>query len=443
MPKLANLIESKLTTATVEMLRAAGELATTGDAGANDAYLVGGSVRDLVLGRQPRDPDIVVVGNGPRFVRALAEKINGTVPSVSQFGTAVIDTPNGLIDIATARSETYSSPAALPDITPSTIEDDLSRRDFSINAMALSILPGKWGELLDPHKGFSDAARGNIRILHDQSFQDDPTRILRAVRYEVRLGFKMAVNTAEALDRDLPYIDGLSSARLLAELQKLLREPMRAEILRRAEALSIVGAISPALRVTAAGLNAMEHFGEAGENVDELLFVACMSSSLTEEEAESLIARLQPDRDWQAVIRGAAAFREVASVLESPDLLPSEIVDLLARVPVPVIEFQRVAGPKTRQREHIEAFLRRHRDIRPETTGVELMAQGVPQGPILGKLLLELKNARLDGKVFSRAEELELVRRRLPMLLGRQPDGGYLSGSDPANRDQPAGAAVP
>lgn len=443
MPKLANLLESKLPAETVEMLRAAGELAASGSSGASDAYLVGGSVRDLVLGRDPKDPDIVVVGNGTRFARALAEKINGKVASVSQFGTAVIDTPNGLIDIATARLDTYSSPAALPEITPSTIDADLLRRDFSVNAMALSILPTNWGELLDPQRGFSDAARRKIRILHDTSFQDDPTRILRAVRYEVRLGFSMGVETAEALDRDLSYIDQLSSARLLAELQKLLREPMRADILRRAEALGVIGAISPALRVTAAGLKAMEHFGEAGDNVDELLFVACMTSSLTEKEGESVIARLQPDRDWQAVIRGAAAFRDVASILESPDLLPSEIVDLLARIPVPVIEFQRVAGPKTRQREHIEAYLRRHRDIRSETTGDELMAQGVPQGPVLGKLLLELKNARLDGKVSSHTEELDLVRRRLPMLMGRQADGGFLDGSDQASRDQPAGAAVP
>lgn len=443
MPKLASLLESKLPANIVELLHAAGELAASGDAGTSEAYLVGGSVRDLVLGRDPKDPDIVVTGNGPRFARALAEKIGGTVTSVSQFGTAIIDSPHGRVDVATARTETYSSPAALPDITPSTMDDDLRRRDFSVNAMAVSVLPGAWGDLLDPHRGFSDAARRRLRILHDASFQDDPTRILRAVRYEVRLGFSMAVDTAEALDRDLPHLDRLSSARLLAELKKLLMEPKRADILRRAEALGIIGAISPALRVTESGLKAMEHFGTSTGEIDELLYVACLTSSLTGEEAEAVIARLQPDRDWQAVIRGAAAFRDVASLLESPDLLPSEIVELFARIPVPVIEFQRVAGPKTRQREHIEAFLRRHRDIRAETTGDELKAQGVPSDPVLGKLLLELKNARLDGRVSSREEELDLVRRRLPVLLGREANGGHAGGAGQGTRDQPAGAAVP
>lgn len=433
MPKLASLLESKLTESTVEMLRKAGELAASGDYGAGEAYLVGGSVRDLVLGREPKDPDIVVTGNGPRFARALAEQVNGKVNSVSQFGTAIIESPQGRIDVATARSETYSSPAALPDITPSGMDDDLKRRDFSVNAMALSLRPESWGELLDPYKGFSDCARGRIRILHDLSFQDDPTRILRSVRYEVRLGFGLAVDTAEALERDLPYLDRLTSSRLLAELRKLLAEPERANILRRAETEGILGAISPSLRVTEGGLKAMEQFAKSGKPVEELDYVACMTSSLTEEEADAVIARLEPDREWQAVIRGAAAFRSTASVLESADLLPSEVVELLERIPDPVIEFQRVAGPKTQQRDHIEAYLRRHRGIRAEITGDDLAEQGVPRGPVMGKLLQELKTARLNGKVASRHEELELVRRRLPMLLSRESQG----------TDQPAGAAAP
>lgn len=433
MPKLANLLESKLSEETVEMLRTAGELAASGDSGAGEAYLVGGAVRDLVIGREPNHPDIVVTGNGPRFARALAEKVNGSVTSVSQFGTAIIDSPQGKIDVATARSETYSSPAALPEITPSSMDDDLKRRDFSVNAMALALRPESWGDLLDPYKGFADCARGRIRILHDLSFQDDPTRIIRAVRFEVRLGFGMAVDTSEALERGLSYLDRLTSARLQAELGKLLDEPDRANILRRAETLGILGAISPSLRVTESGLKTMEQFGTSGSEVDELLYVACLTSSTTDEEAEAMIERLEPDREWQAVIRGAAAFRNIASILESPNLLPSEVVDLLERIPVPVIEFQRVAGPKTQQHDHLEAYLRRHRDIHAEVTGDDLAEQGVPRGPIMGKLLQELKTAKLDSKVASRHEELELVRRRLPMLLNRERQGN----------DQPTGAAVP
>lgn len=433
MPKLASLLESKLSQATVEILRTAGELAASGEFGAGEAYLVGGSVRDLILGREPKDPDIVVTGNGPRFARALADKVKGTVGAVSQFGTAIVESPQGRIDVATARSETYSSPAALPEITPSNMDDDLKRRDFTVNAMALALRPESWGELLDPYKGFADCARGRLRILHDLSFQDDPTRILRAVRYEVRLGFSLTVDTAEALERDLSYLDRLTSARLFAELRKLLQEPDRADILRRAEALGILGAISPALRVTETGLKAMEQIGSEDRDVDELLYAACLSSSLTDEEADAVIARLEPDREWQAVVRGAAEFRNIASILETPNLLPSEVFDLLERIPAQVIEFQEIAGPKTYQREHLEAYLRRHRNIRAEVTGDDLAEQGVPRGPVMGKLLKELRTARLDDRVTSRAEELELVRKRLPMLLSRERE----------SNDQPAGAAAP
>lgn len=433
MPRLANLLETKLSEEITDTLRIAGELAESGDAGAGEAYLVGGSVRDLVLGRTANDPDIVVVGNGPRFARELAEKVKSEVSVVSQFGTAVIDSPRGRIDVATARSETYATAGALPDIKPSSMHDDLRRRDFSVNAMAVSIMPTSWGELLDPHKGFSDCARRKLRILHDQSFQDDPTRILRAVRYEVRLGFSMTIETAEAMDRDLHYLDRVSTARVLAEIRKLLGEPRPADVLARAEDLSVLAAISPALRVTKAGLAAMARIPDNSSVNRELLLLACLTSSLTSEEAEAVIRRLQPDQKWEEVIRGAARFREVASMLESPGLLPSEVVEMLEPIADPVLELQRIAGPKTGQREHIDAYLHRHRNVRSELTGDDLAQYGVPTGPMIGRLLDELKTARLNGKVDSRDAEIEFVKRRLPVLRSR---------SEQPN-DRPAGATVP
>lgn len=433
MPRLASLLQSKLPEETIEVLKTAGELAASGEHGTTEVFIVGGMVRDLILARTPKDPDIVVVGNGQRFARALADKINGEVSNVSQFGTAIINSQIGRIDVATARDETYSSPAALPNITPSGMEDDLKRRDFSVNAMAISIHPDSWGELLDPHKGFSDCARKRLRILHDQSFQDDPTRILRAVRYEVRLGFSFTLDTAEALERDLPNIDKLSSARVLAEVKKILEEPRRTDILRRAEALKVLGAISPSLRVSENGLKAMQQFEKEGEEVDPLNVLAFMTSSLTTEEANAVIERLEPEKEWRAVIGGAARFREVAAVLESSDLLPSEVVELLEPIPVQVLEFQKTAGPKTRQKEHLEAYLRRHRNIRPELTGNDLEMCNVPRGPIMGLLLSELKTARLNGKISTREEEFELVRKRLPILLGLGRRG----------TDRFTGAAVP
>ena len=196
-------------------------MVATGEFGSTEAYLVGGTVRDLVVGREPADPDIVVVGSGHRLGKALAERTGGEVKATSQFGTASIMTPAGAVDVAAARRETYREPGALPDVRASGMDDDLARRDFSVNAMAVSITPDTWGNLLDPQRGMSDCARRRLRVLHEHSFQDDPTRMLRAARFEVRLGFKLNVDTAEWLERDLAYMDRVSGARVLGELRKM------------------------------------------------------------------------------------------------------------------------------------------------------------------------------------------------------------------------------
>lgn len=424
MPSFAALLDSKLTPELSKTLRTIGELAASGQAGASEAYLVGGSVRDLILGRPYNDPDIVVVGDGEQFAAALAEELSGEVRSVSQFGTAFVETDSGGMDIVTARSEIYSEPAALPTVKPSAIADDLARRDFSVNAMALSLMPDSWGALLDPHKGFGDCARKRIRALHDKSFQDDPTRAFRAVRYSVRLGFKFEVETSEWLERDLPLIDKLSGARVLAELRKMLREPMRSEMFARAEAVGLLEAVSPALRVSENGLEAMR---QVGDDAEELVYVACMSSTLTKDEAETLAERLQPGKEWGSVLSGAAQYREIASVLDMPNLAPSEIVDILSPIADQALEVAKLTDRKTRT-EHIESYLRRYRTVRPELTGDDILDSGIYEGPIIGKLLEELKTGRLDGKLNSREDELAYVKRRLPVLQSQS--------------DNPAGAAV-
>ncbi|MDP7090978.1 MAG: hypothetical protein QF590_06740, partial [Dehalococcoidia bacterium] len=157
-------------------------------------FIVGGIVRDLILDRQPGDIDLSVVGNAGRFAEVLADRLRQDPPTESQFLTFKINTSDELagvrsIDIVTARSEQYDEPAALPDIAASSIEDDLKRRDFTVNSMAVSLSPNDWGNLVDPANGFGDIMRKRIKILHDGSFVDDPTRIFRAVRYATRLGF--------------------------------------------------------------------------------------------------------------------------------------------------------------------------------------------------------------------------------------------------------------
>jgi tRNA nucleotidyltransferase (CCA-adding enzyme) len=167
-------------------------------------YLVGGAVRDLLLRCPCLDVDIVVEGDGIAFARVLADDLGGKAIAYPRFGTATICFFDGMtLDIVTARQESYARPGALPEVRPGTLADDLLRRDFTINALAASILPDQCGVLRDDHNGMNDLEAGQIRILHERSFIDDPTRILRAVRYEARFGFKMERGTLAALNHAL------------------------------------------------------------------------------------------------------------------------------------------------------------------------------------------------------------------------------------------------
>jgi tRNA nucleotidyltransferase (CCA-adding enzyme) len=207
------------------------------------AYIVGGVVRDVLMGLQSVDVDIVAEGKGIRFARSLAGRLRARVKSYEKFGTATLTFPEGTkVDIATARTEIYERPAALPRVTPGSIRDDMSRRDFTINAMAVSLMPGEFGRLLDDFGGTRDIRERHIRALHERSFIDDPTRIFRAVRFEKRLDFRIVRSTeqwiAEALSR--PVLEELEDYRVATELRLILGEPDPAGTLKRLSDLGII-----------------------------------------------------------------------------------------------------------------------------------------------------------------------------------------------------------
>ena len=195
--------------------------------GYDGVYLVGGSVRDILLGEPNFDVDVVVEGDAIALARALAEELDGRVRAHKQFGTAVVlYGEDERVDVVTARSESYHAPAVLPTVEPGSIDDDLHRRDFTINAMAVSLKGENLGQLVDPFGGRDDLEAGRIRILHDRSFVDDPTRILRAIRYEDRYGFRMDDETVRLAREciETGHVGDLSGARLRDELEALLEE---------------------------------------------------------------------------------------------------------------------------------------------------------------------------------------------------------------------------
>lgn len=219
-----DLITRHIDKHTVRLLKRIGALAGSMSYA---VFLVGGTVRDLILGVKNLDLDIVVEGDAIRLGEKLSEEIGGELVVHRQFGTCALVTKKALkIDLATARMETYKKPGALPDVRPSSLEDDLARRDFTINAMAMSINKNNFGRLIDPFGGRRDLARGAIKVLHNGSFIDDPTRIFRAARFESRPGFSIEARTLRLAKTAIRkgMLAKLSKYRIRKELVLILKE---------------------------------------------------------------------------------------------------------------------------------------------------------------------------------------------------------------------------
>ena len=409
MPNIATLLERTLPSGALAGLLLAGILAAEGESEAEAAYLVGGSVRDALLGLTPGDMDLSVVGDAPQFAATFADKGGGVVEAVSQFGTARVGLPAGRFDLAMSRTETYATPGALPTVKSSGIQEDLSRRDFTINAMAVDLSPSNWGDLVDPHGGFSDTARRRIQILHPGSFRDDPTRIFRAIRYEQRLGFNLDPGALSLMKRDWDYMDLISSARVRGELEKILGDPLRADILAAAEDRDVLAGIDISFRVSRAALQAMRR----NPDRDILFYLALATASLTENEALSLVTRLEPPQEWREIILSSPRYRGMSSILRNENLSPSEVVAVLGEFPLPLLEAQRALTGSTNQKSRLDQYLGILRHVRPEITGADLLGAGVPQGPEIGIMLDEVLRARMDGRVKTKAEELAFVDRRM------------------------------
>ena len=417
MPNLAQLLSTKSPVEHQQIFNLCRELSET-IAQVESVYIVGGVVRDLILGREPGDADLSVVGDAGAFSRALAGRLGAARPTESEFLTFKItlgNTSEGAtsIDVVTARAETYPEPAALPDVVPSSIKDDLERRDFTVNSMGISLSDSDWGNLVDPMNGLGDIMRKRIRVLHDASFIDDPTRLFRAVRYAVRLDFSIDSTTKSLIDDSLGKVDRLSGARLRNEFELMLGEPKRVEILHEAEDLGLLAAISPGLRIGSRSLEVME--SGASTRFEDLL--ALSTFGLTQAEAEQVAKRFDGPEMWTKTIRGNPELADLVAVLDRSDIRRSEVAEILDSVPLQSIRAYIAAGPPLPRRDRMIEYIDKIRFERPEITGDDLIAAGIEEGPVIGQLIDIVRRARLDGQVKTKQEELDLAKSRLPGFL--------------------------
>jgi len=412
MPEATNLaskMEKQLPTELVEFLQTAGLVAASQG---QSLYLVGGVVRDLLLGRSNFDLDLVVEGNAIDLARKLADIVQGKLTTHPRFNTAKLRWDKWSVDLATARSETYDRPGALPKVQPGTLASDLFRRDFTINTMAIELVPGRHGQLIDLYGGRDDLKDGLISILHEMSFTDDATRIWRALRYEQRLDFRLEPNTLELLRRDIPMLDTTSGDRIRHELELILKEELPEKILRRAEELEVLPKLHPGLR----GDNWLQDkFRQAREisspNPPPVeVYLALLAYRLTGEETEELIFYLRPPRAITRTLRDTVNLKARVDLLADPELAPSRTFSLLQSYRPSALTASSLATDSPVARQHIQAFLTRLRYVRPALTGNDLKKMGLTPGPQMKEILQRLHEARLDGKVTSKQGEEEAVR---------------------------------
>jgi tRNA nucleotidyltransferase (CCA-adding enzyme) len=367
------------------------------------AWLVGGAVRDLMLGAASVDLDVAIEGDAREVARALAERLDGKAVEHERFGTATVYAGDLVVDLASTRSETYARPGALPDVSPAGLDEDLARRDFTINAMAAS-LPG--GELRDPHGGRGDLDAGVIRVLHPGSFIDDPTRLLRAVRYESRFGFRMDEDT-EHLAREAiasGALDTVSGARIRDELLDMLGEPPVAVAVARMADLGLDRALSPLV-----GDAKPEHVAAAADAAEarggQRQFAAL--AAMIAPDPDDLVGWIEDlnlraeDRD--AVLHAARKGPQLVRSLEQT--LPDSAIHALLHCELP--ETLGVAVALGARHEPIDRYLEQLSGARLEITGDDLRAAGIPEGPAIGRALSETLKRKLDGELDGRDAELE------------------------------------
>lgn len=374
--------------------------------------VVGGFVRDLLLLRPVKDLDIIVEGDAIRLGKALIKKYGGKLTPHDKFHTAIWHLPEtwnltpGTLDLITARKETYEKPGALPTVTPATIEDDLRRRDFTINAMAIRLDGNHLGELLDPLNGKADLKKGIVRAQHPRSFTDDPTRMFRAVRYEGRYSFNLDTSTLSLVNPDsLLILSQLSGERIRHELDLFLEEENTAQIIYRTANLGILKAVHPALPP----FNPIySDFLDMDPGLDlpvSRIAMGYMLWLLDESETDilSIARRLDFTSDLTHSVWAAAQLKWSLPFLSNSK--PSVWTFALEKLPLLSIYAVYLISRENALLDYLSIW----RYVKPHTSGDDLNARGLQPGPRFGEILSQLRAAWLDGDVQNTEQENKLL----------------------------------
>lgn len=377
-------------------------------------FLAGGAMRDMLGGYQIRDLDFVVEGNAPKLAKTLSDKAGARVLSIDERRrTMELVFPGGVtVAIGMSRRERYPKPGAAPQVTPATIQDDLRRRDFTVNAIALSLNRGSRGLLLDPMNGLADLGRRELRTLYATALYDDPARLLRLIRLRLRLGYAVEERTqSQYANAREAKIEELIPRRVLCEeLNHIASEPNPAEVVRVLGEEGLLALISPALagaKLNLAGLAKLEKARRVlppealttAANWGPFLHV--LTEHLNTREKVALVRQTEMKKSevdaWQKL---PARAKKLESALKSARLKkPSQIYDVLSKAPQDEIQFLLYQSTQRLVQDRIRNYFQKYLALAQEITNAEVEAKGVTPGtPKFQKLKAEMVTARLDGR---------------------------------------------
>ena len=401
----------------LERLRQAGRLA---DGSGLDLYLVGGTVRDMLLGRPRTDVDLAVDGDGMGFAGRLAREAGGRCTPHPPFLTATVDLPEGSsLDVATARSETYERPGALPRVASAPMEVDLARRDFTVNAMAVSLNGRSFGDLVDPFGGRADLEKRLVRILHERSFIDDPTRLFRAVRFEQRLGFRLERGTERRYREAVAggMIGNLSGPRLLEQLRLICVEPDPWLVFDRLDRLDTLEAIHPAFASDEGLETLVREISRSGGPVSSaydgwwILYLVALFRPRREETLQGVVDRLKPNRRLRRAIEDMSRWSLVERAVESGEIeTAADFCRAVRTISEDTMLFVTLTHHDEGMRKRCESYYRRHRHMRLSIDGGTLRDLGVPEGPAYGRILDEVLSMKINGEIGTAEEERRAAR---------------------------------
>ncbi len=419
---ILKFMKERLSPRIFDMLQVIGEKA---DELGYNAYVVGGFVRDLFLYRTNEDLDIVIEGDGIVFAKKYAKFVNARIHSYEKFGTAVIIFPDGFkIDVASARMEYYKFPAALPTVEMSSIKFDLFRRDFTVNTLAIQLKPNKFGLLIDFFSAQKDIKEKSIRVLHNLSFVEDPTRVFRAIKFEQRFGFSIGKLTSGLIENavKMDFFKRLSGRRVFAELHQILEEENPLAAIKRLDEYDLLNVVHPSIELNNHMISLLNSVKKVLSWHDLLfleepymrwaVYFLALTRHCDKETADEICMRIELAPRYQTIFC-KERFEADRSMLWMERNLPaknSTIYKQLAVFRIELILHMMAATKHETVKRSISNYVTRLRHIHTSVKGKDLKKMGLEPGPIYREILQAVLDAKLNGQLKTRNDELDFVK---------------------------------